>query len=262
MEQIALEGQALAHPTLHKKQPDDMRTAERHAATEKVRFKTDYGNKRSSNMSLLHRFGEKAPMFSGLSGWFGRGGRCRAERGWTRGWHREHKVNISSPARPHPMTDPVTISDDFDFEFGAWRVCHRRLKERLSGCDDWETFEGTSETRPVLGGNGNIENNLLQFPGGPYRAIAIRAFDPAKGTWAIWWLSAGDPHHLDVPVIGGFKHGTGSFFAQDHMRGDPVTVRFLWLRKHTAAPRWEQAMSRDGGTTWETNWTMDFERAG
>jgi hypothetical protein len=45
---------------------------------------------------------------------------------------------------------------DFDFEFGAWRVRHRRLRERLVGCTDWEEFPGTSETRPVLGGHGNI----------------------------------------------------------------------------------------------------------
>jgi len=27
------------------------------------------------------------------------------------------------------------------------------------------------------------------------------------------------------------------------------------------APRWEQALSVDGGATWETNWTMDFVRS-
>jgi len=40
-----------------------------------------------------------------------------------------------------------------------------------------------------------------------------------------------------------------------------VLVRFLWLRTLTRAPRWEQAVSPDGGATWETNWTMDFTRA-
>jgi hypothetical protein len=27
------------------------------------------------------------------------------------------------------------------------------------------------------------------------------------------------------------------------------------------SPRWEQAFSPDGGTTWETNWVMDFTRS-
>jgi hypothetical protein len=159
------------------------------------------------------------------------------------------------------MHEPVHVSHDFDFEFGRWHVHHRRRKERLADCDDWETFEGTSETRPVLGGNGNVEDNLLHFPGGAYRAIAVRAFDIATQTWAIWWLAANDPHRLDVPVIGKFIDGEGSFFANDFLRESPVSVRFLWRHTGTKTPRWEQAMSPDGGKTWETNWTMDFERA-
>ena len=153
-------------------------------------------------------------------------------------------------------------STDFDFEIGAWRVRHRRLKERLVGCTDWEEFEGTSEMRPVLGGNGNIEDNLIHFPAGPYRAIAIRAFDPSSGTWAIWWLSSLDPHRLDVPVVGSFENGLGTFLARETLAdGRPVLVRFLWCDTTTPTPRWEQAMSLDDGESWETNWTMAFTRA-
>lgn len=158
------------------------------------------------------------------------------------------------------MSDPTTTSGDFDFEFGKWRVRHRRLKERLVGCKDWEEFSGQSETRVVLGGNGNIEDNILHFPGGTYRAIAIRSYDAGSQTWAIWWLSASDPHHLGVPVVGKFEAGVGAFFAEEILNEIPVTVRFLWLKTDTDLPRWEQAMSVDGGSTWETNWTMDFER--
>ena len=158
------------------------------------------------------------------------------------------------------MSAEGKASRDFDFEFGQWRVRHRRLKERLVGCTDWEEFAGRSETRPVLGGAGNIEDNILHAPDGDYRAIAIRSFDPQVRSWAIWWLSSADPHRLDVPVIGRFDAGVGSFFAQDVLRGAPVTVRVLWLRTGSDAPRGEQARSLDGGATWETNWTMDFER--
>ena len=40
------------------------------------------------------------------------------------------------------MTDHCT---DFDFQQGRWQVRHRRLKSRLAGCTEWETFAGTSE---------------------------------------------------------------------------------------------------------------------
>ena len=159
------------------------------------------------------------------------------------------------------MSTPHDPARDFDFEIGRWTVRHRRLTDRLSGCTDWQEFAGTSEMRLVLGGNGNIEDNEIDFPEGRYRAIAIRSFDPERGTWAIWWLSDRAPHQLDVPVVGRFKAGVGTFLADDTLRGQPIRVRFLWLDTHGDRPRWEQAFSADGGTTWETNWTMEFCRA-
>lgn len=153
------------------------------------------------------------------------------------------------------------IVSDFDFQIGVWQVSHRRLKERLSNCDDWETFAGTSEMRRVLGGRGNVEDNLLRMPSGAVRAIAVRDYDAVQGTWAIWWLSTAAPHALDVPVIGRFENGVGTFLAEDTFQGRPILVRFLWLQTDGPRPRWEQAFSEDAGTTWETNWTMDFARA-
>lgn len=153
------------------------------------------------------------------------------------------------------------MAGDFDFQIGSWQVRHRRLKERLAGSDAWEEFDGTSDMRPILGGDGNVEDNVLHIPGGTYRAIALRSFDPAANSWAIWWLDARSPHALDVPVIGRFEDGVGQFYADDTLDARPIRLRFIWSRTDTQSPRWEQAMSADGGQTWEVNWTMDFTRA-
>ena len=158
------------------------------------------------------------------------------------------------------MTSHAEHSRDFDFQRGQWRVRHRRLKQRLAGCTEWEEFDGTCHQFPVLGGNGNIEDNLLHLPDGDYRAVAIRSFDVASGNWAIWWLDQRTPHNLDVPVIGKFEGGIGTFSADDELDGRPIRLRFRWLATDTPTPRWEQAMSDDDGASWETNWTMDFRR--
>lgn len=97
---------------------------------------------------------------------------------------------------------PVQHCNDFDFQQGHWRVKHRRLKSRLCSCSEWEEFEGTCEQQPILGGNANVEDNFLHVGGGGYRAVALRSYDPAAGTWAIWWLDGRSPHTLDVPVLG------------------------------------------------------------
>jgi hypothetical protein len=150
---------------------------------------------------------------------------------------------------------------DFDFIIGHWTVHHRRLKQRLAGCTEWQESSGTSSTRKILGGFGNLEDNLLALPGGSYRAAALRSFDPTSGKWSIWWLDGRRPHGLDVPVIGRFIDGVGLFFADDELDGRPIRVRFTWSpTTASGTPRWEQAFSADAGQTWETNWTMDFCR--
>ncbi|HQY26180.1 MAG: DUF1579 domain-containing protein [Anaerolineae bacterium] len=149
---------------------------------------------------------------------------------------------------------------DFDFMIGDWQVRHRRLNARLTGCADWTEFSGTSSTWKILGGFGNVEDNVLHFPDGEVRAAAFRSFDMRSQAWAIWWLDARAPHALDVPVVGKFAGPIGRFFANDTLDGKPITVRFTWDANPGGNPRWEQAFSGDGGKTWETNWIMVFAR--
>ncbi len=149
---------------------------------------------------------------------------------------------------------------DFDFVIGAWDVAHRKLRERLAGCTEWDEFSGTSETRKVLGGLGNLEDNVLELPEGTYRAVALRSFNAAEKAWAIWWLDGRNPWSIDTPVLGGFVDGVGVFYADETLRGNPIRIRFTWTKRTADALRWEQAFSVDAGTTWETNWVMDFTR--
>jgi hypothetical protein len=155
------------------------------------------------------------------------------------------------PAAPH----------DFDFIIGDWTVQHRRLNERLAGCTEWTAFSGLSSTRKTLGGFGNLEDNLLHFPEGSFRAVALRSYCPQARTWSIWWLDGRHPDRLDKPVVGGFSGSTGVFYTDDELQGRPIRVRFTWLAAPGEPPRWEQAFSADAGRTWETNWTMVFTRA-
>lgn len=149
---------------------------------------------------------------------------------------------------------------DFDFLHGHWQVTHRRLKERLCRNDDWEIFDGQCSAWPVLGGAGIVDDNLLRLPAGSYRAVTLRTHEASTGRWSIWWLDARYPGRLDLPVVGSFEEGVGTFHADDVLEGRPIRVRFRWSGTDTPTPLWEQAFSADGGSTWEINWTMRFER--
>ena len=155
-----------------------------------------------------------------------------------------------------------TAPCDFDFVIGDWVVSHRKLKERLAGCTEWVAFDGTSSTRHVQGGFGNIEDNQLFLPEGAYRAVALRSYNTETRRWSIWWLDGRFPGALDTPVVGEFADGVGTFFAEDQLNGRPIRIRFTWSVPAPDQPRWEQAFSADDGVSWETNWTMQFTRRG
>jgi hypothetical protein len=158
------------------------------------------------------------------------------------------------------MNDSSDGRHDFDFLVGTWSIHHRRLRERLQGCTDWEEFEGTAVVRAVLGGLGNLDDNVLHLPSGAYNAVTLRTFDPSSQTWSIWWLDGRNPTQLDTPMRGRFAAKLGEFLADDTLNGQPIKVRFLWKAESPDQPVWEQAFSPDDGQTWETNWVMHFTR--
>ena len=63
-------------------------------------------------------------------------------------------------------------SHDFDFQTGHWRIHNERLKERLKGCTEWETFEATQEARLLPGGQGNIDSFITDPLAGLRRHVA------------------------------------------------------------------------------------------
>jgi hypothetical protein len=150
--------------------------------------------------------------------------------------------------------------NDFDFFVGRWHVHHRRLKARLADGREWQTFDGRTTVRKILGGQGNLDDNVIELPDGAYRAATLRSYDPKTQKWSIWWLDARNPHALDAPTIGSFENGVGTFFADDTFNGKPVKARFVWSHIAPRSARWEQAFSPDGGENWEINWTMEFAR--
>jgi hypothetical protein len=147
---------------------------------------------------------------------------------------------------------------DFDFLHGSWRIDHRRLTERLAGCDEWAELSTKVECRPILGGAGNLDEG--EFPASGYHAMSLRLYDPREQTWTIYWITSLSAS-LDPGVTGRFADGVGEFLGHDTHGGTPVLVRYTWSGITPAAARWAQAFSADEGQTWETNWIMDFTRA-
>jgi len=154
----------------------------------------------------------------------------------------------------------MTASSDFDFWIGRWHVRNERLKGRLCGSTEWETFSASAEARFLPGGLGNIDQFVITDDWRPgFVGLTVRLFDPASALWRIYWAD-NVRGIFDPPVVGGFTDGVGTFEGDDMHEGTPVRVRFKWTHDTPATARWEQAFSADGGATWETNWIMHMTR--
>jgi len=167
----------------------------------------------------------------------------------------------SSEAGAQGMTENADDHrQDFAWLAGRWNVCHRRLKTRLANDTRWEEFNGTCECWLTMNGHGTCDDNVVEIPSGTYRAMGIRAFNPATSKWAIWWLDERYPDRIEPPVYGSFENGVGRFEGDDTFNGQPIRVYFQWSDITATTARWEQAFSTDGGATWEVNWVMHFSR--
>ena len=169
---------------------------------------------------------------------------------------------LAAPKKAAAEVANLTHLHDFDFLMGDWSAHHRRLKARLVGSTDWIEFDGTLKTRALMAGWGNSGDNLFDMPGGVVRGVSLRAYDPKTGQWLVWWVDARDPlGDIGPPIRGDFKNGVGHFYSETTQDGKPVRVRVTWTRPGPDRARWEQALSADGGKTWEINWITDFTRA-
>lgn len=164
---------------------------------------------------------------------------------------------------PAPVAAPAPLREglhDFDFLHGSWHVRNRRLRHPLTGSADWYEFDAHSRERPLLDGQGNLEEYAATLPDGTaIRAVALRLYEPVTRRWTIHWCNA-STGRLDPPMSGAFRRGVGEFLSHEEYQGRMILVRFRWSLRGPDTPHWEQAFSADGGVTWETNWVMDFTR--
>jgi hypothetical protein len=157
---------------------------------------------------------------------------------------------------------PRSPASDFDFLVGSWTVLHRRRRRRLVDERNWDAFGGTFVNWPLLGGYGNVGDNVMNAPSGTFRGIGMRTYDPAARLWSSWWVDGRNPTVIGDPLRGSFADGIGTFLADEVLDGRAVKARVQWSKITSTSALWEQSASADGGASWEVNWTSAFTRQG
>ena len=141
---------------------------------------------------------------------------------------------------------------DFDWEFGKWHTHLWRLKQPLSGSNEWVEYDGTTVVRKIWNGRANMVE--LEVDGPTHiEALNLRLYNPETRKWSLNFASS-KGGTLGTPTIGEFKNSRGEFFDQEDFNGRPVLVRFIISDIKTESCKFEQSFSADGGKTWEVNW--------
>lgn len=144
---------------------------------------------------------------------------------------------------------------EFDFLAGEWKISHRRLKSP----GEWDAFTGEATCFTILGGVGSVEE--LRIPQRDFMGLGLRILDLNTRIWQDYWVNAKSGALVPPGLPGNFVDGVGLFIADDVDGDKPIRVRGMWDRITGNSHRWSQAVSRDGGKTWEDNWLMDWVRA-
>lgn len=161
----------------------------------------------------------------------------------------------SGPAAATTSAPPSGKPGEFDWLSGEWTISHRRLKAP----GQWDAFAGEATCWSILGGVGHVEE--LRIPARGFSGMGLRLLDLEKKVWSDWWVNAKSGVLGEAGLTGGFVDGAGVFLADDEDAGKPIKVRGLWDQITGRSHRWSQAVSRDGGRTWDDNWVMHWTRA-
>jgi hypothetical protein len=157
-----------------------------------------------------------------------------------------------APARRAPRGR----AGELDFLAGSWQIQHRQLQQ--SG--KWEEFPGEATCWTVLGGVGSIEE--LRIPTRNFSGIGIRLLDLENALWNDFWVNGRSGVLGAAGPTGGFENGVGTFTAEETDGGKAIVARGVWDQITPTSCRWHQAVSRDGGKSWEPNWFMSWTRTG
>lgn len=169
------------------------------------------------------------------------------------------EVNFDSHGELMNVPSSTSSKSDFDFYEGKWKLRNRKLKSRLTNCEEWTEFESTQEMYKVLNGIGNIDNFLATFDDKPFEGMTVRLFNPETKLWSLYWADSNEGK-FDPPVVGSFDSNVGHFFTKDVLNNKKVLVVFRWDARDKENPIWSQAFSDDNGKTWEWNWYMYFSK--
>lgn len=188
-------------------------------------------------------------------------------------WETNFIVTETLMGEPEPWgwVSPMTPADSdkhgtdegeqhaFDFDFGTWKVHIRHLQHPLTGSHTWDEYDGTDVVHKIWNGRANLAEVEADGPAGHLEFLSLRLYNPQSHQWSLNVANSAEGT-LNVPAIGEFKDGRGEFYDQETVNGRAVLARTVWADITPNSYHFEEALSADGGRTWEPNFIATLIR--
>lgn len=178
--------------------------------------------------------------------------------------------SLASPSwtlSPQPSNNPsqpaVEERDgqhDFDFNFGVWHTHIRRIVDPFDPSSGAIELNGTVSVRKVWGGKAQLEEIEADGPKGHWEGLSLFLYNPQSRQWSQTFVNSKSGVVEGTPLIGSFKDGRCELFGQDSFHDKSILVRGVWSDIAAGSHRYEEAYSRDGGTTWHHSFRADLTR--
>jgi hypothetical protein len=173
---------------------------------------------------------------------------------WETNWIDTYtRITDAELARARAKLPRPEGSHDFDFDTSS-----KVHIKRLAGTT-WVEYSGTHTIRKLWGGRADVVELSADGPAGHIAGLGLRLYNPATHEWNLNWLN-GNAAYFGPPTIGRFANGRGEFYDTEEFGGRTVLLRNVWTEITPKSAHFEQAISPDGGKTWETNWISTMTR--
>lgn len=165
---------------------------------------------------------------------------------------------VALSAQNFPVSSALPIeSRQFDFWVGEWDV---NLRVRQADGTWADQHRSEAKIYPILNGKAVLELWSEDQVSG-IKGYSLRYFDTARDEWVLWLNWPGANRSGSQSLAGSFRHGRGEFFSTSTGQDGTETIsRYTFSDVTSESLRWDDAFSRDGGSTWTHNWIMEFSR--
>ena len=154
-----------------------------------------------------------------------------------------------STPKAAPTPCDAAQQKQFDFWIGEWDLTwpgekpgdvghgSNRIKRIMDGCIVQENFSGADSMY--------------------FRGTSVSVFDTNSGRWKQTWVD-NEGGYLDF--IGEFKDGQMILQREAVRDGAKILQRMVWKNISNNEMDWSWEASRDGGKTWQVNWSIHYKR--